>query len=258
MSERVTPPESMDEAIGLIWEYQQTKDNDIATVLIKKYEPMVKMAAGKIARNRPDLYEDLYQVGQMALIRLLQQYDISLGIPFEPYAMKSMIGHMKNFLRDKSWYIQVPRRIKEKGALVQQAIDELTVKLERSPSVREIAAFLELSEEETIEVLAGRECYHYVSLDSPLSQEESAATLGELISADVNDYDAVEKRMDLQQALSQLKEQEQKVLLLAFQEGQSQRAIAQKLGVSQMSVSRIQKRATEKLKQIMSNASSSG
>ncbi|ANF98254.1 MULTISPECIES: sigma-70 family RNA polymerase sigma factor [Paenibacillus] len=258
MSERVTPPESMDEAIGLIWEYQQTKDNDIATVLIKKYEPMVKMAAGKIARNRPDLYEDLYQVGQMALIRLLQQYDISLGIPFEPYAMKSMIGHMKNFLRDKSWYIQVPRRIKEKGALVQQAIDELTVKLERSPSVREIAGFLELSEEETIEVLAGRECYHYVSLDSPLSQEESAATLGELISADVNDYDAVEKRMDLQQALSQLKEQEQKVLLLAFQEGQSQRAIAQKLGVSQMSVSRIQKRATEKLKQIMSNASSSG
>lgn len=258
MSEKVTPPESMDEAIGLIWEYQQTKDNDIATVLIKKYEPMVKMASGKIARNRPDLYEDLYQVGQMALIRLLQQYDISLGIPFEPYAMKSMIGHMKNFLRDKSWYIQVPRRIKEKGALVQQAIDELTVKLERSPSVREIASFLDLSEEETIEVLAGRECYHYVSLDSPLSQEESAATLGELISADVNDYDAVEKRMDLQQALSQLKEQEQKVLLLAFQEGQSQRAIAQKLGVSQMSVSRIQKRATEKLKQIMSNASSSG
>jgi RNA polymerase sigma-B factor len=110
MSDKVTPPESMNEAVSLIWEYQQTKDNEIATVLIRKYEPMVKMAAGKIARNRPDLYEDLYQVGQMALIRLLQQYDISLGIPFEPYAMKSMIGHMKNFLRDKSWYIQVPRR----------------------------------------------------------------------------------------------------------------------------------------------------
>ncbi|MFI2858004.1 sigma-70 family RNA polymerase sigma factor [Paenibacillus sp. JSM ZJ436] len=255
MNDKVTPPESKDEAIGLIWEYQQTKDNDIATVLIQKYEPMVRMAAGKIARNRPDLYEDLYQVGQMALIRLLQQYDISLGIPFEPYAMKSMIGHMKNFLRDKSWYIQVPRRIKEKGALVQQAIDELMVKLERSPDVHEIAEHLGLTVEETVEVLAGRECYHYVSLDSPLSQEETGATLGELISSDVNDFDSVEKRMDLQQALSQLKEQEQKVLLLAFQEGQSQRAIAQKLGVSQMSVSRIQKRATEKLKQIMSNSS---
>lgn len=254
MTDKQTPPGVLNEWTGLIREYQQTKDNETATVLIQKYEPMVKMAAGKIARNRPDLYEDLYQVGQMALIRLLQQYDIELGIPFEPYAMKSMIGHMKNFLRDKSWYIQVPRRIKEKGALVQQAIDELTVKLERSPDVKEIADFLELSTEETVEVLAGRECYHYVSLDSPLSQDESAATLGELISSDANDYDTVEKRMDLQQALSQLKEQEQRVLLLAFQEGQSQRAIAQKLGVSQMSVSRIQKRATEKLKQIMSNS----
>lgn len=255
MNDKVTPPESMSEAVGLIWEYQQTKDNDIATVLIQKYEPMVKMAAGKIARNRPDLYEDLYQVGQMALVRLLQQYDISLGVPFEPYAMKSMIGHMKNFLRDKSWYIQVPRRIKEKGALVQQAIDELTVKLERSPNVEEIAAYLDLSAEETVEVLAGRECYHYVSLDSPLSQEETGATLGELISSEADDYDSVEKRMDLQQALNQLKEQEQRVLLLAFQDGESQRSIAQKLGVSQMSVSRIQKRATEKLKEIMSNSS---
>ncbi|WHX48429.1 sigma-70 family RNA polymerase sigma factor [Paenibacillus woosongensis] len=254
MSDKMTPPESLNESTSLIWKYQQTKDNEIVTVLIQKYEPMVKMAAGKIARNRPDLYEDLYQVGQMALIRLLQQYDIELGIPFEPYAMKSMIGHMKNFLRDKSWYIQVPRRIKEKGALVQQAIDELTVKLERSPDVKEIAEYLDLSVEETVEVLAGRECYHYVSLDSPLSQDESAATLGELISSEANDYDTVEKRMDLQQALSQLKEQEQQVLLLAFQEGQSQRAIAQQLGVSQMSVSRIQKRATEKLKQIMSNS----
>lgn len=255
MNDKVTPPESMSEAVGLIWQYQQTKDNEIATVLIQKYEPMVKIAAGKIARNRPDLYEDLYQVGQMSLIRLLQQYDIELGVPFEPYAMKSMIGHMKNFLRDKSWYIQVPRRIKEKGALVQQAIDELTVKLERSPSVDEIAEFLDLSVEETVEVLAGRECYHYVSLDSPLSQEETGATLGELISSEADDYDTVEKRMDLQQALSQLKEQEQRVLLMAFQDGESQRSIAQKLGVSQMGVSRIQKRATEKLKEIMSNSS---
>ncbi|MDR0270942.1 sigma-70 family RNA polymerase sigma factor [Paenibacillus sp.] len=255
MNDKVTPPESMSEAVGLIWEYQQTKDDNTATVLIQKYEPMVKMAASKISRNRPDLYEDLYQVGQMALVRLLQQYDISLGIPFEPYAMKSMIGHMKNFLRDKSWYIQVPRRIKEKGTLVQHAIDELMVKLERSPNMNEIAGYLGLSVEETVEVLAGRECYHYVSLDSPISQEEAGATLGELISSEVDEYDTVEKKMDLQQALNQLKEQEQRVLLLAFQDGESQRSIAQKLGVSQMSVSRIQKRATEKLKKIMSDSS---
>ncbi|WP_028544531.1 sigma-70 family RNA polymerase sigma factor [Paenibacillus taiwanensis] len=238
-------------ANDLIRQYQATKDNDTATILIQKYEPMVKMAAGKISRNRPDLYEDLMQVGNMALIRLLNQFDHVLGVPFEAYAMKSMIGHMKNYLRDKSWYIQVPRRIKEKGALVQQTIDLLTVKLERSPSIEEIAEQLELTVEETLEVLAGRECYHYVSLDTPLSQEESAATLGELISSDVNDYDAVERKMDLLEAMKELQQEEMQVLQLVFEQGLSQRTAAEQLGISQMSVSRIQRRATEKLKQIM-------
>ncbi|MFD3269778.1 sigma-70 family RNA polymerase sigma factor [Paenibacillus dendritiformis] len=242
-----------EDAIQLISDYQKTQDNDIATLLIHKYEPMVKMAAGKISRNRPDLYEDLMQVGNMALIRLLQQFDSSLGVPFEAYAMKSMIGHMKNFLRDKSWYIQVPRRIKEKGALIQQTIDELTVQLERSPNVEEIAERLELSVEETVEVLAGRECYHYVSLDTPLSQEESAATLGELISSDSDDYEAVERRMDLSDAMAALKAEERQVLALVFEQGLSQRAAAERLGVSQMSVSRIQRRATDKLRHILSS-----
>ncbi|MCY9542641.1 sigma-70 family RNA polymerase sigma factor [Paenibacillus alvei] len=242
---------SSDKAIRLIHEYQATNDNEIATILIQKYDPMVKMAAGKISRNRPDLYEDLMQVGNMALIRLLKQFDSSLGVPFEAYAMKSMIGHMKNFLRDKSWYIQVPRRIKEKGALVQQTIDELTMKLERSPNVNEISEKLELSVEETVEVLAGRECYHYVSLDTPLSQDESAATLGELIRSEADDFESVERKMDLMEAIKELKPEEQNVLALIYNEGLSQRTAADRLGISQMSVSRIQRRATEKLKKIL-------
>ena len=123
----------------LILAYQNNPTNDTATLLIVHYEPMVRMAAGKISRNRPDLYEDLMQIGQIALLRLFKQFDISLGVQFEPYAMKSIIGHMKNYLRDKSWYVQVPRRIKEKGIAVQQAVDELTVRLERSPRIDEIA-----------------------------------------------------------------------------------------------------------------------
>lgn len=247
----LNPLQASVDANELISQYQETRDNEIATVLIQHYEPMVKMAANKISRNRPDLYEDLMQVGNMALIRLLQQFDPSMGVPFEAYAMKSMIGHMKNFLRDKSWYIQVPRRIKEKGALVQQTIDELTIQLERSPAVEEIAEKLELSVEETLEVLAGRECYHYVSLDTPLSQEESAATLGELISNDADDYATLERKLDLMKAMKQLKPEEMQVLLLVFEQGLSQRAAADQLGISQMSVSRIQRRATDKLKMIM-------
>jgi RNA polymerase sigma-B factor len=238
-----------DDAIAVLIEYQRTLSNDLAEELIRLYEPMVRMAANKMSRNRPDLFDDLYQVGQMSLFRLLKQFDPGMGMPFEPYGMKSIIGHMKNYLRDKSWYVQVPRRIKEKGLVVQQAIDELTVTLERSPTVDEIASHLGLELEETLEILAGRDLYHYVSLDTPISDEENTAVLGELIGSPSDDFAALERKLDLQDAMSDLKPEEREVLMLVFDGGLSQRTIAERLGVSQMSVSRIQKRAMDKLKQ---------
>jgi RNA polymerase sigma-B factor len=237
-----------DDAIEILLEYQKTLSNELAEKLIRNYEPMVKMAANKMSRNRPDLYDDLFQVGQMSMFRLLKQYDPALGMPFEPYAMKSIIGHMKNYLRDKSWYIQVPRRIKEKGLVVQQAIDELMSKLERSPNVDEIAQHLGLDTEETLEILAGRDLYHYVSLDTPISDDENTAVLGELIGSPSDDFAALEKKLDLQEAMEQLKAEERQVLQMVFESGLSQRSIADELGVSQMSISRIQKRAINKLK----------
>lgn len=239
------------EQINQILEYQKTKCQEIATELLIRYQPMVKMAAGKISKNRPDLFEDLYQVGQMAMLRLFEQFDSLLGIQFEPYAMKSLIGHMKNYLRDKSWYIQVPRRIKEKGTQVQKAIDELTNRLERSPEILEIANYLELSVEETIEILASRDYYHYVSLDTPLTADNRSATIGDLIGSPTNEYEDAINRMDLQEAMAQLKEEERRVLELVFEIGHSQRTIADELGISQMSVSRIQQRAITKLQRIM-------
>ncbi|MZQ82517.1 sigma-70 family RNA polymerase sigma factor [Paenibacillus sp. 5J-6] len=231
--------------------YKETACQETATALLLHYEPIVRMAVGKMSRSRPDLYEDLYQVGQMSLLRLFTQYDSTLETPFEAYAMKSLIGHLKNYLRDKSWYIQVPRRIKEKGALVQRALDELTVKLERSPNIDEMAAYLELSTEETIEILAGRDYYHYTSLDTPLNSEGDSATIGDMIAGSTDEYLSLERRMDLEEAMTCLKEEEKKVIHLIYQDGLSQRQIADQLGISQMSVSRIQKRAILKLKAVL-------
>jgi len=233
--------------------YKETGCEEAATALLLHYEPIVRMAVGKMSRSRPDLYEDLFQVGQMSMLRLFAQYDSTLDIPFEAYAMKCVIGHLNNYLRDKSWYIQVPRRIKEKGSQVQRALDELTVKLERSPNVDEIAAYLELSPEETIEILAGRDYYHYTSLDTPLTTEgEGGATIGDMIVGSTNDYAALERQMDLEQAMGCLKEEERNIIALIYHEGHSQRHIADLLGISQMSVSRIQKRAMDKLKAVLS------
>lgn len=233
--------------------YRETECGEAATELLLHYDQIVQMAAGKMSRNRPDLNEDLYQVGRIALLRLFKQYDIAHGIPFEGYAMKHLVGHMKNYLRDKSWYIQVPRKIKEKSALVQRMIDELTIRLERSPHVEEIADEVGLTVEETIEVLVGRDYYNYTSLDTQLSPEgESNATIADMIATPADDYQLLEKRIDLNEALGCLKKEEQKVISLIYAEGQSQRQIAEQLGVSQMSVSRIQKRAIDKLKHALS------
>ncbi|MCD1261203.1 sigma-70 family RNA polymerase sigma factor [Paenibacillus athensensis] len=231
--------------------YREYECKETATALLLHYEPIVRMAVGKIARSRPDLYEDLFQIGRMSLLRLFKQYDCTSEIPFEAYAMKSVIGHLKNYLRDKSWYVQVPRRIKEKSALVQRTVDELTVELERSPKIEEIAAKLDLTPEETIEILAGRDMYHYTSLDTPLSDEGDSATIADFIALPGNDYQAVERKLDLDEAMAELKPEEQQVLRLVFYEGLSQRQIAGRLGVSQMSVSRIQKRAIDKLKEVL-------
>ncbi|NHN29737.1 sigma-70 family RNA polymerase sigma factor [Paenibacillus agricola] len=251
---KLNPERPASSAHELIIQYQETGCNEVATILLLKYESLVKMAAGKMSRNRPDLYEDLYQVGQMSMLRLFKQFDVAQGVQFEPYMMKSVIGHMKNYLRDKSWYVQVPRRVKEKGGRIQEAIDRLTVILERSPNVEEIATDVELTIEETIEILAGREYYHYVSLDTPLSTEENGATIGDLLGTEKDDFQQLERRLDIEEAMAQLKPEEQQVLQLAYVDGQSQRMIAQELNVSQMSVSRIQKRALDKLKVLLAES----
>lgn len=247
MNKRNTGPQYGD-MVELMNTYKETDCHEAATKLLHAYESIVKMSARKVSHNRPDLYEDLFQVGRMTLLQLFKKFDSTLGHCFEAYAVKSIIGHLKNYLRDKSWYVQVPRRIKEKGLQVQRAIDELTVTLERSPRIDEIAVYLDLGVEETIEILSGSEHYNYVSLDAPISNDEQSVTIGELISDPHDDFAKSEERIDLEVMLVKLMEAERKVLALAYVEGYSQRDIAQRLGISQMSVSRIQKRAIEKLK----------
>ncbi|BBW97970.1 MULTISPECIES: sigma-70 family RNA polymerase sigma factor [Geobacillus] len=243
------PPLSKSKLDALIAAYQQTKAEEAATALLVRFEPLIVAAARKMARSRPDFYEDLFQVGRLSFLRLLEHYDPNQGTSFESYAMKSLIGYMKNYLRDKAWYIQVPRKVKEKGSKVQQAIDELTIKLERSPTIDEIADHLGLSAEETIEILAGRDHYQPVSIDAPVQDsEKDGTTIGEFIADQTNEVEALIERLDLQQAIDKLSEQERLVIDAVFRRGETQRSLAERLGVSQMTISRIQKRAIDKLK----------
>ncbi|MDF2926113.1 MAG: sigma-70 family polymerase sigma factor [Paenibacillaceae bacterium] len=258
MTLQPSEPNAQPRAEELLAAYRETRNNELAEVLLKHYEGIVRMAAAKLSRNRKDMFEDLFQVGQLSMFRLFETYDPTFAIPFEAYAMKSIVGHMKNYLRDKSWYVQVPRRIKEKGHALQKAIDELSVKLERSPQVGEIAAYLELSEEETIQILVGWDCYQSLSLDTPLFAEETGATLADIIQEERDDYRLLVQRLDLEQAMENLKPEERDVLDMAYSQGKSQRQIAEELGVSQMSISRIQRKAMDKLRTLLTDPGMEG
>lgn len=244
---------SEEQTLRWIEQYQQHECNEVATNLLLHYKPLIRMAAVNMSRNRPDLYEDLFQVAQLSMLKLFKQYDFDRAIPFEGYAMKSLIGYLKNYLRDKSWYIQVPRRIKEKGLLTRKAVEELTKELHRSPTIDEIAAHLALSIEETIEILSSNDSYQYVSLDTPLSTDGESASIGDLIDSQVDDYKTLEQRLDLEEAMTSLKDEERHILELIYHGEQSQRNVAEHLGISQMSVSRIQRRAIQKLQKILTD-----
>jgi RNA polymerase sigma-B factor len=234
---------------SLIFVYQKTKSQQLATKLILFYSYLVSSTARKLSRNHPYLYDDLYQIGQLSLLRSLEWYDQGHGSSFESYARKGIMGSMMNYLRDKAWVMPIPRWMKEQGVKVQRAIDDLTVNQERSPSISEIANYTNLSMDLTMKVLAGQANFHVTSLDGPIFNEQGEFTLSDVIGSASQEFQEVESRLDMSKALSQLNEKEKQILHLNFVEGESQRAIANRLGISQMTVSRILKQALEKLKQ---------
>jgi RNA polymerase sigma-B factor len=232
----------------LISNYQQSKSKKIAAKLVLSYNHIVAATARRLSRNRPDLYDDLYQVGQISLLRSLERYDQGHGSSFESFARKNMIGYMKNYLRDKAWNVPMPRWMKEKWFQVQQTIDDLTLKQERTPSVAEIAQHINLSEDMTEKLLVGQNSAHVASLDAPLSTDDGELTLSDLIGTEAKEFQSVETRIDFNKALSKLTKIEKWILHLNYMKGVSQRTIAHQLEVSQMTVSRMMKRALEKLR----------
>ncbi|HEY2421498.1 MAG TPA: sigma-70 family RNA polymerase sigma factor [Neobacillus sp.] len=242
-------PTRKESQYSLIAVYQETKSKQIATKLILRYSDLVGSTARKLSRNHPDMYDDLFQIGQLSLLRSLERYDQEYGLPFEAYAKKSIMGSMMNYLRDKAWIMPIPRWLKEQGVKVQRAIDELTVDQERSPSISEIACHTNLPMDLTKRVLAGQATLHVTSLDAPFFYEQEEFTLSDVIGASAMEYQAVETRLDVSKAFAELSEKEKQILHMNFMEGESQRTIANRLGISQMTVSRIQKQALKKLKQ---------
>lgn len=229
--------------------YQQEHDEESRDELITMYLNLVKYLASRF-RNRGEPIDDLVQVGTIGLIKAIDRFDTGREVEFTTYATPTIVGELKRYFRDKGWAIKVPRRLQELSFRVNQAMDQLTQNLQRSPSILEIAEYLAVTPEDVLEALETSEAYNFVSLESDRNPDSADSfSILEYIGEDDHLLAVVDDRATLALALKQLTPQEQHVLYLRFFRGLTQTEIASQLEISQMQVSRLLRKTLRVLRE---------
>jgi RNA polymerase sigma-B factor len=213
---------------------------------IEAWLPMARRLASRY-RGRGETYGDLSQVAVEGLIKAVDRYETGHGVEFPAFAIPTITGEIKRHFRDRTWFIRVPRRLQEVWQRISAANDELTHRLGHTPTVGDIAAHLSISEEEVLEGLEGARAYTATSLSTPIGGG-TESTLGDLIGADDHDLERAELHLALGPAFAVLDEREKALLSFRFYGNMSQTEIAERIGISQMHVSRLLTKALGKLR----------
>ena len=226
--------------------YAQTRRTEYRDRVIEAHLYIAEIIARKFSGRGVD-YDDLYQVAALALFKAADRFDLERGIQFSSFVTPSMVGEVKNYFRDKARSIRPPRRSSELARMVEKVRGELTHALQRSPRVEEIAEAAGLTEDEVLEGLeAGNS--QPVSLDMQTTSDDEELTLAHAIGTEEKGYSDFETADQLKRGMAQLNERQREVIMLRFFENLSQREVADRLGISQMSVSRAERAALEQLR----------
>jgi RNA polymerase sigma-B factor len=255
MSEDPTPaqahpgPEEGLASERVLWDrFVRDRDPAIREELVRRYLPFAKNLALRY-RGASESFDDLLQVASLGLVNAIDRFDPARGAPFTAFASPTILGELKRHFRDRVWTVRVPRGLHDRMAEVEKAISELTVQLQRSPSVPEIAEKLEVDPTDVLEVLEANHNRRPLSLDRPVGGEESEESPAAEWVGDVDaGFELVENKMALEKALPNLDERERLVLQLRFVEDMTQSQIAERIGHSQMHVSRILRRTLERIR----------
>ena len=231
--------------------YAATHDVNIRNRIVESYLYMVDILVRKYLNKGVD-YDDLYQVGAMALVFAVDRFDPNKGFEFSSFAAPTILGEIKRYFRDKEWSIKVPRRLKEVSGKIPAAKDELTMKLGRKPTLPELAEYMHYSQQELLEALESSRSYDTFSLDSTFEEngEEGENNFFEKFAA-VEDkgYNNVEMKEFVETVLAGLNETEKTIFKGRFLDNLTQTELAEKLGVSQMTISRAEKGLKKKIRQ---------
>ncbi len=224
-----------DDLAGKLREFSRTRDPKLRDELITAHVGLVEQLAKRFA-NRSEPLDDLVQAGSIGLIKAVEGFDPDLGFEFAAYATKTIVGELKRHFRDKGWSVRAPRRVQELYLNLGQTVEELSQRLGRSPTVKELAAETGVSEDAVLEALEAGHAYRSTSLDSPGPEGE---TLGNRLGTDDLEFDKAEDRAVLLPRLAALPARERLILKLRFVDDLTQSEIAQRVGLSQMHVSRL-------------------
>jgi RNA polymerase sigma-B factor len=233
-----------------LWrEFAKTRDQSLREQLVERNMPFAKRLALRY-RGASESFDDLLQVANLGLINAVDRFDPERGIPFTAFASPTILGELKRHFRDRVWTVRVPRGLHDRMAEVDKAVTELTKRLQRSPTVKEIAERLDLEQTDVLEVMEANHNRRPLSLDRPAGTEDSdEAPPSEWVGAEDERFELVEGRIALDAALPYLEERERVVLRLRFVEDMTQSQIAERIGHSQMHVSRILRRALARIRE---------
>lgn len=229
--------------------YQLHNDENAQTALVLHYKPLIEHIARKYSKGK-SYHEDIVQVGIIGLLGAIRRYDSTIGKSFEAFAVPTVVGEIKRFLRDKTWSIHVPRRIKELGPKINKTAEELTTLLHRSPKINEIASALDVSEENVLEAMEMGKSYQALSVDHAFDADSEGGTLTllDIVGKEDAGFEKVIQRLVLERVLHVLNAREREIIQCTFLDNLSQKETGEKLGISQMHVSRLQRRAIKKLR----------
>lgn len=242
------PGEGLASERALWARFVKDRDPAIREELVRRYLPFAKNLALRY-RGASESFDDLLQVASLGLVNAIDRFDPDRGAPFTAFASPTILGELKRHFRDRVWTVRVPRGLHDRMAEVEKAIAELTVELQRSPSVGEIAERLEVDPTDVLEVLEANHNRRPLSLDRPVGGEDSEESpAAEWVGDEDSGYELVEDKLALEGALPHLDERERLVLQLRFVEDLTQSQIAERIGHSQMHVSRILRRTLERIR----------
>ena len=225
----------------LLRRLHQDGDESAREKLVQRHLPLVRSLARRYS-GRGEPLDDIEQVGAIGLLKAIDRFELDREVSLTTYATPTIVGEIKRHFRDRGWAIRVPRALQELNAKLSHTIDRLTLRLGRSPSVAEIAAELKSTPEEVLEALEVGSAYTTLSLSAGPTDEETSDPL-ESIGEEDEEFERTEERASLAPVLDQLPERERVILRMRFEEGLPQTQIAKRVGLSQMHVSRLIRKA---------------